>query len=276
MAVAALLLGGCGSDAGAGAGAAGGKAAGPATADGGASSSLGSAEMDAGKSCVTDSDCDDHDACTHDRCAWSGEFASCENLSSADSCNGAPVPPGFLDPIDPACAEGASTSSGPFQGGPGKKGEQNALFPPYVPLKPDDVPASCNNGFELQQAQPSSIYLLKAKTPQGSRAITLDVDFATYTVADGMTITEIDASGSRNVLLDTCRMRTWTSADPTGGAHRPPDETIRQFRISLAAGTAQLEIKFGQVVSPMYLRLVGLCDFDVTPFPSALRWSSVP
>jgi hypothetical protein len=218
----------------------------------------------ASRSCTRDSECDDHDDCTRDTCTRTGEFSSCEYtpISDAGTCEkGADVPPGFLDPIDATCKSDPNMPS---------------VFPPFVPLKPDDVPSTCKDGFELQQAAKQSVYTLTAKSPQGSRAITLDVDFATYLQPDGMTITGVDANGKEYTLLDTCRLQTWTKADPTGGAQRPPDETIRQFRINVLAGTKQLKVTFGLVVSPMYLRLIGVCDFNVTPFASAMRWAPVP
>lgn len=53
---------------------------------------------------------------------------------------------------------------------------------------------------------------------------------------------------------------------------RPTDETIRQFRLPVR----QLIFDFGPVTSPMYMRVVGLCDFDVTPFTYAAWWEAVP
>jgi hypothetical protein len=80
-----------------------------------------------------------------------------------------------LTPIDPACTSG---------GGP-------IVSPPYVPLAPPDVPASCSNGFEIGDATPYTavVYTLDAIPPQGAAAITLDVDFATYHEPDGVVIT---------------------------------------------------------------------------------------
>lgn len=212
------------------------------------------------KSCTVPSDCDDHNECTTDTCVHEGEFAHCENKLTNTS--GTCASEGnVIDPIDPACASSDNPPS---------------VFPPFVPLKAPDVPATCKNGFELNQAKASSVYTLTSKTAQGSRAITLDVDFATYLVPDGMTITGVDGNGQTYTLLDTCRLQTWTAGDPTKGAARPPDETIRQFHIDVRAGTKQLKVTFGLTVSPMYVRILGLCDFNVTQFTSAGRWVAVP
>jgi hypothetical protein len=103
----------------------------------------------------------------------------------------------------------------------------------------------------------------------------LDVDLATYLEADGVTITGVDASGNEYTLMDTCRIQTWTQGDPTGGTSRPPDETIRQFFLPLKAGTKSLTFDFSLVRSPMYLQVLGLCDFDVTAFSGATTWQTV-
>ncbi len=169
-------------------------------------------------------------------------------------------PPVGLPPIDPACAAGSSTST----------------FPPFVPLVPPDEPAGCGNGFELGDATHGSTYTLATNQPAGSESMTLDVDFATYEKADGVIITGVYADGTSYTLLDTCRLQTSTSGDPTGGQTRPPDETIRQFRLTLEAGTMKLIVDFGGVVSPMYIQVLGLCDFTVAPFSHAVSWQTVP
>jgi hypothetical protein len=193
-------------------------------------------------------------------------FAS---VSDAGSCHdaGPTVTQGVaeggvgLPPIDPQCTPGAFNLPD---------------FPPYTPLAPPDVPATCSNGFEIGDASIGSTYTLDAKTAAGAAAIVLDVDFATYLQADAVVITGTDASGSTYTLLDTCRLQTSTSGDPTGGRSRPPDQTIRQFRIQVKPGTTKLTFDFTGVVSPMYIQVLGLCDFNVTTFSSATWWQAVP
>jgi hypothetical protein len=169
-------------------------------------------------------------------------------------------PPVGLPPIDPVCAAGGSAST----------------FPPFVPLVPPDEPADCGNGFEVGDATPGSTYTLATNQAAGSAGMTLDVDFATYEKADGVIINGVYADGTSYTLLDTCRLQTWTAGDPTGGHVRPPDETIRQFRLNLEAGTMKLIVDFGGVVSPMYIQVLGLCDFMVAPFSDAVSWQTVP
>ena len=89
-------------------------------------------------------------------------------------------------------------------------------------------------------------------------------------------MTGADASGATYTLLDTCRLQTSTTGDPTGGTSRPPDQTIRQFRIQVKQGTTQLTFNFAGVLSPMYIQVLGLCDFNVTSFASATSWRAVP
>jgi hypothetical protein len=167
-----------------------------------------------------------------------------------------------LPPIDPACTAG---------GGP-------IVFPPYVPLVPPDLPEGCSNGFELGDATDyeSVPYTLDAIPAQGAAAVTLDVDFATYHEPDAVVITGTLADGETYTLLDSCRLRTSDSGDVTGGMFRPADDTIRQFRIDVRAGTASLAISFAGVVSPMYIQVLGLCEFQVTYYPYSVWWQPVP
>jgi hypothetical protein len=173
---------------------------------------------------------------------------------------------GVQSSIDPMCP--GLTCNGTF----------TSVFPPYVPLLPPGVPASCSTGFELGDANTcdQNVYTVQASSPNGAPAITLDVDFATYAEADGVQITGVDVSGNTYTLLATCRMQTWTMGDPTGGTSRPPDETIRQFRVDVKEGTKSLTFDFSLVRSPMYLQVVGLCAFDVTQFTRAVWWQAVP
>jgi hypothetical protein len=169
-------------------------------------------------------------------------------------------PSGIL-PIDLTCTMGGSPAT---------------VFPPYVPLVPPDEPASCGSGFELGDATAGSIYTIDSNIVGGASAITLDVDFATYKEPDAIIITGVTASGSTYTLMDSCRLQTSAVGDQTGGMYRPADQTIRQFRLNLEAGTISLAFNFSGVVSPMYLQVLGLCDFNVTPFAFAVWWQAVP
>jgi hypothetical protein len=185
-----------------------------------------------------------------------GEGVGSSEVASSDASTLQP-------PIDPVCTAWAC-------------GEPS-VFPPYVPLLPPSVPASCANGFEVADvgASQSDAYVLQATKAGGADAITLDVDFATYKEPDGVQITGVDSTGATYTLLDTCRLQTYSSAEPTGGMMRPPDETIRQFRIAVQQGTQSLTVSFAQVCSPMYLQVLGLCDFEVPAYPHGW-WQAVP
>jgi hypothetical protein len=162
---------------------------------------------------------------------------------------------------DPSCPVDASCS---LSGG-------STFYPPFVPLVPPQVPSTCRNGFEINNSSPL-VYTINSKTAAGSRAITLDVDIATYLAPNHITIRGVDANGQTYVLLDTCRMQTWDMADPTSprGEERPLDVTIRQFRIDVKQGTTQLAFDFSNdSTTPFYVKAVGLCDFDVTTNPWA-------
>lgn len=168
-------------------------------------------------------------------------------------------------PIDPACP-----GTCPYS-------QLAPQFPPYAPLLARDVPSSCSNGFELGGATGGcggSTYSLRSTRPGGANAIVLDVDLATYLAPDGVTITGVDAAGQRYTLLQTCRMQTSLVGGPS--TMRPSDDTIRQFRLAVRAGTTELDFDFGAVTTPMYMQVLGLCDFDVTRFANAAWWRAVP
>jgi hypothetical protein len=232
------------------------------------------------KACKTNADCDNHNPCEAFACTTVGGQELSQSYCTYTPIDGGscgPTPPPAVDastptpdsgtpvigqpPIDPLCMGGDASAS---------------IYPPYVPLVPPDVPADCANGFEIGDATSGSVYTLTTNQPGGSQAITLDVDFATYLEPDGVLITGVNANGTTYTLLDTCRLQTWSSGDPTGGTSRPPDETIRQFRIKVTAGTKSLKVDFAGVVSPMYIQVLGLCDFNVTTFASCTKWQAVP
>jgi len=202
-------------------------------------------------------------SCVYSPISGCGVDASVPPDDAATSDAGVGIPP-----IDMACMNAPACNSG-----------LPSVYPPYVPLLPPSVPASCSNGFEMGDpnlcATGAVSYTINTTTPAGSRAITLDVDFATYVEPDGVVVTGVDAQGNTYTLLDTCRIQTWTARDPSLGLTRPPDDTIRQFRIDLKQGTTSLTFDFGGVVSPMYIQVLGLCDFDLTTFTEAISWNAV-
>lgn len=226
--------------------------------------SFGDADGGAAVSCSHDSDCPAGSRCVIPTGTEGAGVGTCTPVDG-----GPPPPPTamdasedgppVLDPIDPVCVYNANAP---------------AVYPPYVPLYPPDVPAACDTGFQLNDAHDGSVYTIDAKAG-GAAAITLDVDYATYVEPNGLVITGIDGSGSTYTLMDSCRLQTWTQADPSGGDTRPLDVTIRQFHVPVRAGTTQLAFTF-HGGSPMYLQVVGLCDFDVTSFASCRSWRTAP
>jgi hypothetical protein len=156
------------------------------------------------------------------------------------------------NPIDTACA-----------------GDQNVdapqlLVPKWTPLAPT-VPDDCLVGFEMNRLE-QHVHTLQSAA--GSRAITLEVDIATYTASDAIRISAVDGNGNATILIDTCRMRTAEYGDPTGGTTRPPEDSIRDFRTNLPAGTKQLVIDNTNASTPTYVRVLGLCDFSMQAPPT--------
>lgn len=236
--------------------------------------------------CLTDSDCDNGNTCTTSHCSLVGEIGTCEYTPVAEgaSCGGTASCPA-------TCVSGvchAQTCAG-TDAGTGQPGVDpmcpdtcpyariTPVFPPFTPLLPPGLPASCSNGFELGGANGGcggSTYSIHSTRPGGANAVTLAIDFATYLVPDGVTISRVDSSGHTFTLLRTCRLQTWNSSGPS--TMRPPDESIRQFRLDVPAGTTELDFDFGPVTSPMYMQVLGLCDFTLTPFAHAAWWQPVP
>ena len=147
--------------------------------------------------------------------------------------------------------------------------DASTVYPPYVPLYAPDVPSTCANGFEICDAEGAPVYTIKAVPKAGSRALTLDLDFATYLAPDGLLITGIDGNCKNYVLFDSCRLQTADEAEGsyTNGMARPTDTAIRQFHLTLRPGTSQLTFNFANVQSPMYFQILGLCDFAITTVP---------
>ncbi len=227
-----------------------------------ASTGSGGVDPDAGcdamaqSECKKDSECDDGDPTTIDTCIVANpgsEFptGSCVHVA----CDGGPSC--TVQAVDPTCSVA----------------DASVVYPPFVALSAPDVPASCANGFQLGDAQGASPYVIKSTTAAGAKALTLDLDFATYTAPDGLLITGVDGNCKQYVLFDSCRLKTADQAEGayTDGMTRPSDVAIRQFHLDLRAGTTQLTFDFSRVVSPMYVQVLGLCDFDL-PAASGVGW----
>ena len=237
------------------------------TTGSGGSASTTSGGMDGGcgttviSECKTNAECDDSDPTTTDSCSVANpgtEFPSGVCLHVA--CDGGPSC--VNEAVDPTCAmDGGAT-----------------VYPPFIPLTPPTVPLDCKNGFDLFNATGTSNYVVQAVPAAGSRALTLDLDVATYVAPDGLLITGVDGECQKYVLFDSCRLET---ADKSQGAYtdgmtRPLDEALRQFHLKLRPGTTSLTFDLSRVVSPMYFRVLGLCDFALPPATGVGFFALVP
>jgi hypothetical protein len=230
-------------------------------------SGSGGAGLDAGcgktvaSNCQTNADCDDGDPSTIDTCIISDPSSEVPTgVCVHVACDGGPSC--SMQAVDPTCSVADAA----------------VVYPAYVPLYPPDVPATCANGFEVCDALGAPPYVIHSVSPAGSKGLTLDLDFATYTAPDGLLITGIDSTCKPYVLFDTCRLRTSDDAESsyTNGMERPEDIAIRQFHLTLEPGTTQLTFDFSRVVSPMYFQILGLCDFTLPPTPGVAWFSLVP
>jgi hypothetical protein len=217
--------------------------------------------------CRNDSDCNDGNECTVDLCErGEGEFTTglCGHAPTTckddkDAGTKPPVDTTLPPPVDSTCEPGCVAA---------KK-----TFPAAVALK-STAPASCTKGFEINNPKSGTTYTIKRV--RGTGMIPIEVQFATYLAPDHIKLVGITPTGEYPVV-DTCTVQTATYADPTkGGCTRPPDETIRQYAVTLRADTTALRADFTGVCSPIYLRVRGLCDFDITPFTTDCKFRSVP
>ena len=227
--------------------------------------------VEATGTCRTDTDCNDRDECTVDVCErGEGEFTTglcghapttCKETKDRDGGTATRPPPDTTlpPPVDTTCAAGCVAT---------KK-----TFPPAVALT-STAPSTCTAGFEINNPKSGSTYTIKRI--RGTGTVPIEVQFATYLAPDHIKLVGITAAGEYPVV-DTCTVQTATYADPTkGGCVRPPDETIRQYAVTLRAGTTALRADFSGVCSPIYLRVRGLCDFEITPFSTDCKFRKVP
>ena len=126
---------------------------------------------------------------------------------------------------------------------------------------PKVAPNDCRTGVEFNNFYGK--FSLAASSAEGSRSLTLEVDIATYRAPDRVRIVAITADGSERVIVDSCRLSTAKYTDPTGGTRRPPDDSLRYFHAPIPKGTKELSFDYGGTTSPTYIRVIGLCDFNV-------------
>lgn len=161
--------------------------------------------------------------------------------------------------IDSACKDLTGGGGGILGGILG--GGDNVGITPQNAKPPKAAPSDCRVGFEFNNFKNRQFDITSAA---GSRSLTLEVDIASYTAADRMRLL---ADGK--LKLDTCRLRTASYADPTGGDKRPPEDSIRYFRVKIPKGTKKLTFDWGAAGTPTYIRVIGLCDFDTSAASAA-------
>lgn len=154
-----------------------------------------------------------------------------------------------LAPIDTACSDGVPV------------GRKIEISPP-TPNLPKTVPEACRTGIEFNRLKRSSFTLESVTTL--AKTIPIEVDIATYTAEDRIRIFASTDHGDK-LVLDSCRMRTSTYGDPSGGNKRPSEDSIRSFRLKLPKNVESLRFDFSNATTPTYMRLIGLCDFSTTP-----------
>jgi hypothetical protein len=207
-------------------------------------------------SCTTDANCNDHNPCTIDTCVFDGTGETKQGVC--------------IHKADPSCGTTSSSSTstgGPIMMCPAGCAFGLASFPPAIPLTPPNLPATCANGFEMNNS-PQGSFTAHAISPSGAKGGNLDVQIATYLAPDHIRITGVDASNNTYTIVDTCSMQTALYSDPTNGCTRPPDDSIRQYQVTVKTGTKSLTFDVSGGCTPHYLRVLGLCDFSWTaPIP---------
>ncbi len=222
----------------------------------GGDSSKASAKKDGGKGAGVDDD-DDDDKVPTDQVPKKSDGGQKPDAKPDDdpkaddhSEDAIPVVP-VDDPaalVDSACLGGAQTHGRP-------------PIAPATPSLPKTAPANCRGGIEFNNFE-GGTFKLDAHAAL-AKAAPLEVDIASYTAEDHMRVIAETAAGEQTII-DTCRLRTAKYADPTDGHSRPPEDSIRSFRLKAPKGTTALRFDWTGANSPTYIRLVGLCDFDQT------------
>lgn len=123
------------------------------------------------------------------------------------------------------------------------------------------LPDSCLAGFELNSPLPQKGLEFKSLDLLGAQARVLEFQYASYSPPSSVRITGRLLGGESYTLFESCGVRT--DIAPSGKKKdRPDEEHIRHYRLNLRSGT--ISIKFEAVKqTPFYVRLLGLCDFDM-------------
>jgi hypothetical protein len=134
----------------------------------------------------------------------------------------------------------------------------------YVPdmgLMAPAVPTSCSNGIEVNNLIGGKYSIATTTGAPTSVVRAAWIDFATYTAPDSITISVVNASGVATKVFSQCVIAT-ANYGCGGVTGTPPSDSIRQFRLSIPPGTVKIIFDFGNTVSPFYIRMYGLCDFN--------------
>jgi hypothetical protein len=134
-----------------------------------------------------------------------------------------------------------------------------AWWPP--PTNPP-VPPDCLSGIEVNNAIPNE-YAVDSRSTYGAAGRVIEVDIATYWRPDELRIYAVDSLNNRTLMLSTCRMRTNMEGDTGDGYKRPDEQSIRYYQVNLPAATRRLIFDYTGTDSPTYMRVLGLCDFQV-------------
>jgi len=141
------------------------------------------------------------------------------------------------------------------------------VLPKWAPL-PLALPDSCLKGIEINDQAFATPLTFNSLDPLGSQDRTLELDYATYLAPNNMKITGVNADGSTYLLFNSCVLQTWLLGNPstTYPRVRPCEGSIRDFRLHLKGGTTALIFE-PTSDSPYYIRVLGLCDFDLSSVP---------
>ena len=184
-----------------------------------------------------------------------------------------------LSAVDPTCSSDQAISipaasldlrcrheDGALSQGYFSKGMANFFFPRNQSQSlPHSVPASCLSGFEVNNLTKDTFTFRSA---QGTvNDLVLEVDLGTYLAPDSVRITAKDAAGNESIIFDSCHIRTSCYGDPSSGTQRPYEESIRSFRVLLKKGSVSIKLDNSLAETPTYVRVLGLCEFDLQRLP---------
>jgi hypothetical protein len=123
------------------------------------------------------------------------------------------------------------------------------------------VSSTCSSGIEVNNLIGGKYTI---STSSGAATTTTReawIDFATYTAPDSIDIYVLDAYSHSTLIFSQCTVAT-ADYGCGGVIGTPPSDSIRQYRLQIPAGTKKIIFDYTKTVSPFYLRMYGLCDFN--------------